>query len=332
MTGHDIVVIGGSSGGIDAVLSLVAQLPTDLPAALFVVMHTAPDGPGFLPQILNRVTSLNARTANDPDDIKQGTIYVPPPDHHLLVKDGIVRTIRGPRENRMRPAIDPLFRTAAVAYSTRVIGIILSGYLDDGASGLLAIKRCGGIAIVQDPSDAEVPDMPRNALEKAPVDYVVPIKEMGALLSDLVRSTSPQAVPIPDDIRLEARIAETGISTIDMTEQLGPLTPLSCPECGGPLWHIEEDEVRRYRCHVGHGYTAQFLLNAQKHDLEQALWEAVRSMEQQVKLLESLASDERRAGRERTAVMYDSRARESKQHAEVIRRHLIDKDALLDSL
>ncbi len=330
MIGHDIIVIGGSSGSIDALSNLVAKLPADLPAALFVVVHTSPEGPSFLAQILDRASTLKARVANDPDDIRHGTIYVAPGDHHLLVKDHFVRVMRGPRENRLRPAIDPLFRTAAVAYGPRVIGILLSGYLDDGVSGLLAIKRCGGITIVQDLQDAEVPDLPRHALEKVPVDYVLPVAQMAEHLNNLVRSPAPERVPVPLDIQIEAQIAETGVSTIAMADQLGTLTALSCPECSGPLWHVDGDEVQRYRCHTGHSYTAQFLLNAQDHDLEQALWEAVRSMDQQVKLLETLTDDEHKAGREKMAHIYGQRAREAQQHADVIRRHLIEKRVGLD--
>jgi two-component system, chemotaxis family, protein-glutamate methylesterase/glutaminase len=310
---------------------LVAELPANLPAAVFVVIHTAPAGPSLLAEILNRASPLTARIANDPDNIKHGTIYTAPPDHHLLVKDSIVRVIRGPRENRLRPAIDPLFRTAAVAYGPRVIGIILSGYLDDGASGLAAIKRCGGIAIVQDLADAEVPDMPRHALEKVSVDYVLPVKHMAEKLVELVRTPAPEVrAPVPEDIRIEAQIAETGVSTIDMTEQLGNLTALSCPECGGPLWNIDVDDIRRYRCHTGHSYTAQFLLHAQDHTMETALWEAVRSMDQQVKLLMTLSRDEESAGREKSAALYLERAHEAQRHADVIRRHLIEERVGLD--
>lgn len=332
MTNRDIIVVGASSGGVEALSTLVSQLPVDLPAAVFIVLHTLPEGPSFLPAILSRAGPLPARRADDPEKIELGHIYVAPPDHHLLVKDGFVRVTRGPHENRTRPAIDPLFRSAAVAYGTRVIGVVLTGHLNDGSSGLLAIKRCGGMSIVQDPQEAQAPDMPRNALEKVPIDYVLPLEQMGAMLSQLVRTPAPDPVPIPRDLMMEASIAETGISTIPMTEELGTLSALSCPECGGPLWKMDKDEVQRYRCHVGHGYTAQYLLGAQDHALESALWEAVRSMEQQAALLSTMTHDERSAGRERTARLYEERSLQAQQHANVLRQHLLARQDLPDKL
>jgi two-component system, chemotaxis family, protein-glutamate methylesterase/glutaminase len=332
VTNRDIVVIGASSGGVEALSSLVSQLPADLPAAVFIVLHTLPEAHSLLPAILSRAGPLPAHKADEPDKIEHGHIYVAPPDHHLIVKQGFVRVTRGPHENRTRPAIDPLFRSAAVSYGTRVIGVVLTGYLNDGSSGLLAIKSCGGMAIVQDPQEAQAPDMPRNALAKAPIDYVLPLEKMGETLRQLVRTPAPDPVPIPRDIVLEARIAETGISTIPMTEELGTLSPLSCPECGGPLWKMDQDEVQRYRCHVGHGYTAQYLLGAQDHALESALWEAVRAMEQQAALLTSLTHEERSVGREKTAHMYEERSLQATQHASVLRQHLLDRQDLPDKL
>lgn len=320
MPGHDIIVIGASAGGLEAVSDLVTNLPADLPAALFVVLHTAPSGPGLIPTILGRLTPLRIRSAEDPVEIKHGTIYVAEPDHHLLLKEGFIRSIRGPHENQMRPAIDPLFRTAAVAYGSRVIGILMSGYLDDGVSGLLAIKRCQGIAIVQDPDEARVPEMPRNAIEKVAIDHVLPVRQIAALLPGLVESPAPQPVPVPEDIRAEAQLAEMGAGTIEMAEHMGALAPFSCPVCGGPLWLIEKDKVSRYRCHVGHSYTGKYLLGAQSDDLEQALWGAIRLMEEHTKLLEQLADSETQ---DAMAEIYRERAREARQRAEVIREFLV---------
>jgi two-component system chemotaxis response regulator CheB len=177
MAGHDIIVIGASVGGVETLTQLVAHLPEDLPAAVFVVLHISPDAPSVLGRILSRSGPLPARAAQDDEPIQHGRIYVAPPDHHMLVKQGYVSVVRGPKENRPRPAIDPLFRSAAAAYRSRVIGVVLTGLLDDGTAGMLAVKRCGGTAIVQDPEEALYPDMPRSVLETMQVDYVIPVAE-----------------------------------------------------------------------------------------------------------------------------------------------------------
>jgi two-component system chemotaxis response regulator CheB len=208
MAGHDIIVIGASMGGIEALTDLVSQLPKNLPAAIFVVQHTRAHTPSYMAQILNRAGLLEARMARDHEPLRHGIIYVAPPDHHLLVKRDQVRVVQGPRENKVRPAIDPLFRSAAANHGPRVIGIILSGLLDDGTAGLLAVKRCGGVAIVQNPKDAAYPDMPESALVNVDVDYCLPIAEMGAILERLVWESVGESPPIPEDIILEAEIAE----------------------------------------------------------------------------------------------------------------------------
>jgi two-component system, chemotaxis family, protein-glutamate methylesterase/glutaminase len=197
MQGHDIIVMGASVGGVEALANLVAQFPEDLPATIFVVQHISPTAPGRLAQVLDRAGPLPATMAQDCESFELGHIYVAPPDHHLLVKQGCLRVTRGLRENRVRPAIDPLFRSAAVAYGARVVGVVLTGLQNDGTSGLLAIKSCGGIAIVQDPTDALYPDMPLSALEHAKVDYCMPVLKMGALL---YRLSQPRQRPLSQRI------------------------------------------------------------------------------------------------------------------------------------
>src|SRR5262247_467324 len=194
MQGHDVIVIGASVGGVEALSNLVAQLPEDLPATVFVVLHVSATATGRLAQVLNRAGPLPATTVQDCDSFEPGHIYVAPPDHHLLVKQGCLRVTRGLRENRVRPAIDPLFRSAAVAYGARVVGVVLTGLQNDGTSGLLAIKRCGGIAIVQDPTDALYPDMPLSALDHVEVDYCLPVMKMGTVLYRLSQEP-PAATP-----------------------------------------------------------------------------------------------------------------------------------------
>ncbi|HEX5691248.1 MAG TPA: chemotaxis protein CheB, partial [Roseiflexaceae bacterium] len=275
---RDMIVVGASAGGVDALKQLVAQLPGDLAASVFVVLHTSANDPGYLPAILNHAGPLEARLAEHGQPIRHGQIIVARPDQHLLLKNEQVILARGPRENRSRPAIDPLFRSAAAAYSTRVIGVLLSGLLDDGLSGMAAIQRCGGITIAQEPHDATYPDLPRNAIEAGVVDYRMPVAEMGALLSQLVQVPVAAPATIPPDIALEALLAERAMSDVPSEERLGEMAPLSCPECGGPLWQLDDNVVKRYRCHVGHGYTARALLSEQGLEVERALWVALRTL------------------------------------------------------
>lgn len=328
MQNCDLVVIGASAGGVEALQKLVALLPADLPAALFVVIHIPTEPPSQLGHILDRAGPLTAKTAEDDEPIRLGHIYVAPPDYHLLVKPGRVCLHRGPRENRHRPAIDPLFRSAAIAYQSRVIGVVLTGYLDDGTSGLLAVKRCGGTAIVQDPADALHPDMPKNALAAVEVDYQLPLSRLGKTLAELVRNPAQPILEVPSDIITEARIAEHTMSDIASENRLGHLVPYSCPECNGPLWQIDTDKVRRYRCHMGHGFTAKALAASQDAALEQALWEAMRTLEERAMLCHSMAGDEENRGRPSASKTYRQQAEESSSHAEVIRELLLQDKPL----
>src|SRR5262245_28926028 len=238
MAGHDIIVIGASVGGVEALASLVAQLPEDLAATLFVVQHTLPTARGRMAQILDRAGPLTATLAQDGERFEPAHIYVAPPDHHLLIKQGYLHVMRGLRENRVRPAIDPLFRSAAVTYGARVVGVVLTGLQNDGTAGLLAVKRCGGIAVVQDPADAFYPDMPRSAIEHVDVDYCLPVAKMGTVLHQLTQEPRVATVPIPVDLLVEADIAEHPSHSNNRIKELGALVSLICPDCGGPLWEI----------------------------------------------------------------------------------------------
>jgi two-component system chemotaxis response regulator CheB len=313
---RDLVVVGASAGGVEALRALAQDLPPDFPAAVFVVLHTAPNSPGLISQILDRAGPLPAAVATDGEPVVPGRIYVAPPDHHLLVKGDRVRTAQGPRENRARPAVDPLFRSAAACCGARVIGVVLTGYLDDGASGLAAVKACGGLAIVQDPEDAAYPDMPQSAIEAAGPDHVVPLNRIGPLLRQLAGApTAPSPAP-PHHVLLEARIAERAMSDIPAENDMGRPVPIGCPECGGPLWEVEEDAVKRYRCHVGHGYTAKALIADQDEAVERALWAALRTM----------AKREADAGRSASAEGFEQRATESHDHAQALRWVLLGSD------
>jgi two-component system chemotaxis response regulator CheB len=324
MAGHDIIVIGASVGGVEALSSLVAQLPEDLAATLFVVQHTLPTAKGHMAQILDRAGPLRSTLAQDGESFEPAHIYVAPPDHHLIVKEGYLRVTRGLRENRVRPAIDPLFRSAAVAYGARVVGVVLSGLQNDGTAGLLAIKRCGGITMVQDPTDALYPDMPLSALEYVEVDYCVPLLKMGSLLYRLIQEPPAATPPVPQDLLLEVNIVENPADNTDCARELGRATSLTCPECGGPLWELRQEKLRRFRCRLGHAFTPESLLEGQSEVIEYALWAAVRTMEDRVRILTSLAHGRREHGQSTVANLYETRATELKTQAQRIRQMLLE--------
>jgi two-component system chemotaxis response regulator CheB len=319
MPNHDIIVIGASAGGVEALQNLVSQFAYNLQAAVFVVQHTAPHGPGLLAELLDRAGPLDATLAENGAPIKHGMIYVAPPDYHLMVHHDYVRIDRGPKENRTRPAIDPLFRSAAVAYGSRVIGVILTGMLDDGTAGLLAVKRCGGLAVVQHPDDAIFSDMPVSALEHVQVDYCLPLIGMGKTLNQLVYEPAGQPVAAPTDLIIEAKMAENIENQIAREQEFGSPVPYGCPTCGGPLWEWHRDGLRRYRCHVGHAFTQRALIADQDEALERALRVALRTLEERTHMLASLAQNEREKGRGQSAAAYEARAVESKAHVQTLR-------------
>ena len=324
MRNRNIVVVGASAGGVEALQQLFSQFSPDLQASFFVVLHIPPESPSLLAELIDKAGPLAAKIPENEESIQPGHVYVAPPDFHLLVKSGYIRLHRGPRENRHRPAIDPLFRSAAIAYRAQTIGVVLTGFLDDGTSGLLAIKRCGGIAMVQDPVDAAYPDMPKNAIAQVDVDYQLPLRNMGSKIAEIVKQPVTSLDEAPKDIVMEANIAEQTMSNISHENKLGQLAPMSCPECNGPLWEIDADKVRRYRCHVGHGFTAKALMASQDNALEQALWAAMRTMEERGNLARVMAEKEEQQGRSRSAQVYRERADTSKNHAQVIRKLLVD--------
>jgi two-component system chemotaxis response regulator CheB len=277
-----------------ALTQLVAQLPGALTAAVLVVQHLSPDSTGApLVARLNSHTGLHCQLAINHAPLEAGNLYLAPPDRHLLVKDNHLLVTKGPRENSYRPAADALFRSVAVAYGPNVVGVVLTGMLHDGTAGLEFVKRCGGVAVVQDPADAEFPSMPESALRAVAVDYVVPLSQMGALLQQLVDPA--QVAPlthknIPADLQLEAAIAERVVGTVEEVSQLGHQVPLTCPDCGGNLWQVEHGQVLRYRCHTGHAFTAAALAENNQQELEETLWVALRMMEERKNLLMGMAS------------------------------------------
>ena len=309
MPGHDIIVIGASSGGVEVLTTIVSRLPADLPAAIFIVLHVRPDAPSLLPAILNRVGALPAAHAVDGEAIRTGRIYVAPPGRQLYLDKRRVTVEPGPRENMHRPAIDPLFRTAAQHYGTRVIGVVLSGALDDGTAGLQAVKEAGGIAVVQNPADAACASMPTHAMERVAVDYCVNAVELAGLLSRLVKEPA-QEPATPASVPLETLEGTNLPHEPAVTKpSFGVESGLTCPECSGILREVREGDVLRFRCRVGHAYTSLSMLEAQGDALETALWTAVRSLEERSILLNKLAEHARRRGQDEMAARFLDRSR-----------------------
>jgi two-component system chemotaxis response regulator CheB len=323
----DIVVIGASAGGVTYLQRAIETLPADFPASIFIALHLPESARSMMPRILERAGDLPAEHAQHGAPIGRGRIYVAPPGFHLTVDGDRMRLSRGAREHGLRPAIDPLFRSAAVAFGPRVIGVILSGLLDDGTVGLIEVKRAGGVAIVQDPAEAPFPSMPRSAITHVSVDHIVPAEEIGGLLQRLVMDREPAAaVPNGEDTRDRLARQELRELTVreDEREHPGAPSAYSCPECGGVLWEINDDEVRRFRCRVGHAYTGESLTQEQAMTVETSLWMAVRALEEQGAVKRRLAARARRNRQLSLAERLDRRVRELEKHADGIRALLLD--------
>jgi two-component system chemotaxis response regulator CheB len=292
MTCRNVVVIGGSAGSIEALQVLVAGLPPDFPGTVLVALHLSPHTPSRLHEVLARTTTLPVTRARDGEVMERGHIYVAMADRHLVVEADRLRITRGPRENHSRPAVDTLFRSAAYALGPRVIGVVLSGALDDGTAGLWAIKDRGGLALVQSPEDAQHPSMPSSALRHVLVDYTVPVSDMPALISGLVREEAElpaESTPTDGAIKTETRIALEGNGLQAGVMQLGAVSSNTCPECHGVLVRIRESSIVRYRCHTGHAYSLETLLAEVSEKIDQTLWAALRAIEERILLLEEMA-------------------------------------------
>ncbi|MGI4834141.1 MAG: chemotaxis protein CheB [Janthinobacterium lividum] len=320
-----VIVIGTSAGGMPALTQLVAQLPATLPAAVLIVQHLAPDSlPDALVRRLAQHSALSCHVAANAMPLEAGHLYLAPPDRHLLLKEDHLLVTKGPHENHYRPAADALFRSAAVAYDSHAVGVVLTGMLHDGTAGLDFIKRAGGVAVVQDPAEAEYSSMPESALRNVAIDHVVPLAEMGALLIRLVHP-GPAGPPtpmsdIPADLELEAAIAERVVGSTEQVAQLGHQVPLTCPDCGGSLWQMDAGGVLRYRCHTGHAFTAEALAENAQHKLEESLWVALRMLEERKNLLSSIAGH----GSSAYLTAQAERAEELKRHINRLREFLLN--------
>jgi two-component system chemotaxis response regulator CheB len=331
MPGHDVVVAGASAGGVEALVNLVGGLPVDLPAAVFVVLHLPAEAPSVLPQILSRAGRLPVAHPADGEAIRHGQIYVAPPDRHLLLRDGRVSLSRGPRENRHRPAVDSLFRTAARAHGRRVVGIVLSGTLDDGTAGLVAVKAAGGVSVIQDPDEALFSGMPRSALEHDHVDHVLPVAEIAALVEQLAyEPVRGGEASVSDKMEYEADIAEFDQTAIEDDGRPGEPSAFSCPECSGVLWELQEGELVRFRCRVGHAYSVDSLLAEQAEQLEAALWTALRALEEKASLSRRLVERARQQGQDLVAARFEEQGREASESAGLVRRTIVNGKGPID--
>ncbi len=324
MSNRDIIAIGGSAGATAPLKEILGRLPRDLPAAVFVVLHVPARGIGILSTVASAAGPLPVVEAENGMKVENGRVYLARPDHHLMLHDGHIALGRGPRENMARPAIDPLFRSAAMYYGPRVIGVILSGLLSDGAAGLNAIKRCGGLALVQDPADAISDEMPRRALETTTVDLCVPGARLGDVLSDLAREGAGSPLPIPPELRLEVAIAAGDRIDSERLRSIADPAALTCPSCGGVLSMMKGAKPLRFRCQVGHSFTSDILAKEQEGRVDEALRVALRIIEERAELVNRMAEDGRMSGRRAVAEMYDARAEEYRQYADTIRQVVLE--------
>jgi two-component system chemotaxis response regulator CheB len=319
MPRRDLVVVGASAGGLPALQTLLGELPPELPLAVLVVVHTSPAGPGGLADVLNRSSTYPVSYARDGLEIRYGHVYLAPPDLHLTTDDGHLAVRHGPRENRFRPAVDPLFRSAAASHGERVVAIVLSGSLDDGTHGLAVVKNRGGIAIVQSEEDALVPHMPVSAAHAVAVDYVLPAAEMARVIAGLVGKPPQNAARRTVPRSTAKKAADDPPPPGDPTETP---TVFTCPDCGGALWELEDHDTLRYRCHVGHGITSEGLAQAQMDGLEESLWRAARALAEHAELRRRMASRARRGTLSALADAWDTDAGESERRSDEIKRLL----------
>jgi two-component system, chemotaxis family, protein-glutamate methylesterase/glutaminase len=324
VTGHDLVVIGASAGGVEAIPRLLSQLPPSFPAAICIVQHLTPTSV-HLADIFQRSTSMKVAWAEHDDPVVPGQVYVAPGGIHMVLDGSRIALVGGPRENRSRPSISRLFRSAAAHYGARTIACVLTGMLDDGASGVAAVKKTGGLVVVQDPQDAAFPDMPSAALRAADPDRVLPIEAIGAALILLSRQAAmPPPPSVPPEIVQEAKLDLPGRHVPEDLTGLGPQVPVACPECNGPLWEIGDERQRSFRCYLGHSVSAETMVAMKSGEIERSLWAAVRALQERASTLAKLAMDAHRIGVGLAAAEYERRSAETRADADRAREFLLD--------
>lgn len=322
MQTRDIVVVGASAGGITAIKNLIGSLKDDFKGTIFIVLHVPPYSETQLPQILSNVGPLKAVLAKNGEEFQSGMIYVAPNDHHMLLEEGKISVQKGPKENRFRPSIDALFRSAAYVYGSRVIGVILSGLLDDGVSGLWTIKQQGGLVLIQTPDDAEQPQLPINVLDYVEPDYKLSAIDMGPLISGLITEPAPERFKISERglklLSMEVVIAAKDNSFEMGIMDMGQLTPFTCPECHGTLVRLVEGNIIRFRCHTGHAYTASSLLAEVSESVEKLLWQSVRALEEMNMLQMNIAEHFDKMNNLASANLFREKAQECAKNALII--------------
>jgi|SRR5262245_15266138 len=330
MLKRDIIVIGTSSGGQRVLSALVRELPKGFQAALFVVSHISAHHHSILPEILNAAGNLPATHAVDGEPIRSSRIYIAPPDHHLLLEPETVRVTKGPKENRFRPAIDTLFRSAAYAFGPRAIGIVLTGALEDGTAGLWAIKDRGGIAIVQDPHEAEYSSMPLSAKQNVKVDYCLPLAEIVETLNHLIDQPAPaeEHYPSSDALRIETQISLEHNPLDAGIMNLGTTSVFTCPTCHGALLKINDGRFTRFRCHTGHSFTISSLLTELTESTENALWSAVRTLDENIMLLNHMAGHAQEERQHDVAKVLKNKAMEAKRQSDLVRKAALAQQTL----
>lgn len=287
---RNLIVIGASAGGIRAIIKVIEGFPENIDAAIMIVLHLSrKSNADNIIEIFQRHTVLQCEVAMDKVEIERGKIYLAQPEHHLLVHGSIMHLNNGPEENRYRPSIDVLFRSVAVHFGNRAIGIILTGMLEDGTSGMHAIKSCGGLCLVQNPSEAEYADMPRSVLKRIEVDYMADLVEIPIIVQNILETPLPPQVAIPNELKVEAEITEQLMSDINDLKKIAQRSDFVCPDCGGGLWEIKRDPTHRYRCHTGHVYTEKLLYELQDAKIEESIWISIRMLEEKRNMLRLLA-------------------------------------------
>jgi two-component system chemotaxis response regulator CheB len=325
-----LVVIGASAGGVHALLDIAERLPKFFPAPICIVQHIG-SNPSLLPELLRFRGPNHAMRVEDGQQLHPGTLHIAPPDRHVLVDGDTLRLTQGPKENHARPAVDPLFRSAALTHGPAVIGVVLTGQMDDGTAGLRAVKDCGGVAIVQDPDDATEPEMPRSALRNVDVDHCVALDEIPQLLQRLVGTAQPRVLPaVPEEVLREVSI-NRGAATVEDLQHVAHRSSLTCPDCGGGLWEMEDTRPLRYRCHTGHAYSSLSLAHAQKETSEHSIWSSVRALREREMLLRRMAGVSFALGESAQAAAASAQAQRAGQQAQALQEFAESAPALLES-
>jgi two-component system, chemotaxis family, protein-glutamate methylesterase/glutaminase len=330
MATRDIIVVGASAGGVEALQNFVRALPPNFPGSIFITLHFPENGTSVMPRILSRAGPLPAVHAANGESIVPGRIYIAPPDNHLLLTTHGLRVVRGPKENGHRPAVDPMFRSAAVAFGPRVIGVVLSGSLDDGTSGLAAIKRRGGLALVQDPQDALYASMPQSAIDHVKVDRVAAIKHLSRTLIEMMATPIPDAeFPVTRDDAVENDLSagDTDVSS-HPEEHPGEVSSFGCPDCGGVLWQLRDGDFVRFRCRVGHAWTGDALIAKQSDVVDEAMWVALRALEESAQLSRQIGARHEARGSSNLARRFLDQANAIERRADSVRLALVrERDA-----